>query len=171
MDGRDWERMASAAARTTIARWRLTCVRSSVVSPLAVACLTVLLLGSVDAALTAQSARIDTVIVTVAEPFPPERASGFLPRTMNALHITTRVRVIRRTVLLRAGDPYHGALAAESERSLRAMQIFKYVSVDSVRLDDGRLALRVETRDSWTTSPSVGLGVGAGGTWVIPSGR
>ncbi len=122
------------------------------------------LLTWVPAALRAQSERIDTVIVTVGKPFPPETASGFLPRSMNALHITTQPRFIRRELLLDAGDPFDAALARESERILRGMQIFKDVDVDSVRLADGRLALRVDTRDSWTTSPSIGFGVGAGGT-------
>jgi hypothetical protein len=112
----------------------------------------------------AQGVRIDTVLITVGDPFPAEEAQSFLPRGMNALHVETKPRVIRRELLLGAGDPYDGALAAESERILRAMQIFKEVAVDSVRLDDGRLALRVVTRDAWTTSPAIGLGVGAGGT-------
>jgi len=115
-------------------------------------------------AVRAQSTRIDTVIVTVGKPFPAESASGFLPRTMNALHITTRPWIVQRQLLLRQGEPYDGELAAESERILRAMQIFKEVHVDSARLDDGRLALLVDTRDSWTTSPSIGFSVGAGGT-------
>ncbi|MBE0592770.1 MAG: hypothetical protein IH616_10275 [Gemmatimonadales bacterium] len=102
--------------------------------------------------------------MTVGRPFPPDSASSFLPRTMNALHVTTRARIVRRELLLDAGDLYDAALAAETERILRGMQIFKEVRADSVRLDDGRLALRVDTRDSWTTSPSIGLGVGAGGT-------
>jgi hypothetical protein len=112
----------------------------------------------------AQSARLDTVIVTVGDPFPPEQASGFLARGMNAFHIPTRVRVVQRELLLRAGEPYDSALAAESERNLRAKQIFKDVAIDSMRLADGRLALRVRTRDSWSTTPVLGLSVGAEGT-------
>jgi hypothetical protein len=131
---------------------------------LAAAGLSSLLAASVPQAGLAQDARIDTVIITVGDPFPAEQAQSFLPRAMNALHLETKPRVIRRELLLREGDFHDSTLAAESVRILRAMQIFKEVEIDSVRLDDGRLALRVVTRDAWTTSPAIGLGVGAGGT-------
>ena len=154
-----WPSACGGTARSR-RRWpSLTLVRGFLAVALSVASTT-----SIAGTAHAQSERIDTVIVTVGKPFPAERASGVLPRTMNALHITTRARIVRRELLLDTGDLYDAALVAETERILRGMQIFKEVRADSVRLDDGRLALRVDTRDSWTTSPAIGLGVGAGGT-------
>ncbi len=127
-------------------------------------CVPIALLMSESSSAHAQAAQVDTVIVTVSDPFPPEEATGFLPRAMNSLHVMTRPHIVRREVLLRPGEPYDSALAAESERNLRALRIFKEVTVDSMRLDDGRLAVLVRTRDSWTTSPAIGFGVGAKGT-------
>jgi hypothetical protein len=81
--------------------------------------------------------------------FDPDERS-WLARTANRLHFQTRPGVIRREILLRPGDPYDSALVAESERNLRALGIFRRVQIDSVRSDSG-LALRVLTKDGWST--------------------
>ncbi|HET6836707.1 MAG TPA: hypothetical protein VFH24_01625 [Gemmatimonadales bacterium] len=81
--------------------------------------------------------------------FDPNERSWFA-RLANKLHFQTRGPVIRREVLLRAGQPYDSALAAESERNLRALGIFRRVQIDTVRTDSG-LVLRVLTKDGWST--------------------
>lgn len=81
--------------------------------------------------------------------FDPHERSWFA-RLANKLHFQTRAPVIRRELLLRAGQPYDSALAAESERNLRALGIFRRVQIDSVRSDSG-LVLRVVTKDGWST--------------------
>jgi hypothetical protein len=84
----------------------------------------------------------------------------------NALHITTQAGVIRRTLLVKPGDLYDSAKVAESERALRALTIFRAVSIDTVRVD-GRLALRVETDDAWSTIPDFDYSSVAGSlTWA-----
>src|SRR5207249_8354211 len=95
---------------------------------------------------------IGTVVVVRKNVFPAGGADapGFIARLANALHVTTHPSVIRRLLLVSPGDPYDSARVAESERALRAMNVFSRVRVDSTRVD-GRLALRVLTTDGWST--------------------
>ncbi|HYF39570.1 MAG TPA: POTRA domain-containing protein, partial [Gemmatimonadales bacterium] len=81
--------------------------------------------------------------------FDPHERSWFA-RLANKLHFQTRAPVIRRELLLQPGEPYDSALAAESERNLRSLGIFRRVQIDSVRSDSG-LVLRVVTKDGWST--------------------
>ncbi len=106
-----------------------------------------------SAALVGQAApRIDRVEINRSSVFDAEEASFFLLRAVNALHITTREYVVRRELLLGAGDPWDSARVAESARNLRRLGVFSRVSIDSVRRDSG-LVMRVETRDGWSTRP------------------
>ena len=100
--------------------------------------------ASVDSALI-----IHRVQLQRRDIFDPNERSWFA-RLANKLHFQTREPVIRREVLLRPGQPYDSALAAESERNLRALGIFRRVQIDSVRTDSG-LVLRVVTKDGWST--------------------
>jgi hypothetical protein len=81
--------------------------------------------------------------------FDPDERS-WLARMANRLHFQTRPAIVRREVLLHPGEPYDSALAAESERNLRGLGIFRRVQIDSVRTDSG-LVLRVVTKDGWST--------------------
>ena len=71
-------------------------------------------------------------------------------RLVNRLHIRTRQQVVERELLLHTGDPLDSARAAETGRNLRRLQVFRDVVVDTSA--DGS-ALRVITRDGWTTRP------------------
>ena len=73
-----------------------------------------------------------------------------LARIMNKLHITTREPVVARELLFKAGEPYDSTQAAESARNLRKLELFRDVTIDSVRTDSG-ITARVTTRDSWST--------------------
>jgi hypothetical protein len=95
---------------------------------------------------------IDHVAIERSSVFDADEATFFLLRAVNALHITTREYVIRRELLLGAGQPWDSARAAESARNLRRLGVFRQVRVDSVRSDSG-LVMRVETRDGWSTRP------------------
>ncbi len=97
------------------------------------------------------SARLIRAIrVETSDVFSPSEAHGLLPKAFNGLHFTTRAGVVRREVLQRVGEVYDSAAAAQTERSLRALRIFRRVRVDTVRADSG-LVLRVETQDAFTT--------------------
>src|SRR3989441_7351144 len=96
---------------------------------------------------------IDTIVVVIHNVYDRKRdAPKLAARVGNALHIATRAWVVRRTLLVKVGDRYDSAKVAESERALRALTIFRAVRIDTVRVD-GRLALRVETDDAWSTIP------------------
>jgi hypothetical protein len=84
--------------------------------------------------------------------FDPAESTSWFTRLANQLHITTREGVVRRELLVRAGEPYDSARAAETARNLRALGIFRQVQVDSVRSDSG-LVVQVTTRDGWSTRP------------------
>jgi hypothetical protein len=75
---------------------------------------------------------------------------GWIARLGNALHIQTRTAAIQRELRFAPGEIYDSAKAAESERNLRALGVFRRVKIDSVRTDSGLVA-RVVTRDGWST--------------------
>lgn len=70
-------------------------------------------------------------------------------KVMNFLHAPTREGFIWREFLFHVGDRYDSARVAESERNLRALGVFKQVSIDTARSDSG-LVVRVHTRDVLT---------------------
>ena len=83
-----------------------------------------------------------------------EQAKFWLLRLVNTLHIRTQTPVIRSEFLLRVGDHYDSVRAAETERNLKALGVFRRVSVDSVTTDSG-FTMRVVTSDGWSTRPDL----------------
>lgn len=111
---------------------------------------------------------IDTVVIVTENIFSGnDGAPGFLARLANALHVTTRPWVVRRTILLDQGQPYDSARAVESERLLRDLNVFRDIHIDTTRID-GRLALRVVTHDGWSTTINGGFqSTGGSVTWQV----
>src|SRR5690242_1398097 len=111
---------------------------------------------------------IDTVIVVTHNIFDArDGAPGPVARLANALHVTTRAGVVRRTILLSAGQPYDSARVVESERLLRGLTVFRDIRIDTLRVD-GRFALRVETADGWSTRLDAGYAsTGGSVSWSI----
>ena len=100
--------------------------------------------------------------MTSSDVFGPEdTARGFLYRGANALHVVTRESTIRRFLLFDEGDAYDSNLLAESERNLRALGLFRSVSVVAGESHDGVVDVDVVTQDAWTVE--VGLSAGSGG--------
>jgi hypothetical protein len=102
----------------------------------------------------ADSARITRIAIERNDVFDSTEAHSWLTRLANRLHVTTREGVVRRELLLGPGEPFDSARAAETERNLRALGIFRGVSVDTVRSDSG-LVLQVRTHDGWSTRPDL----------------
>jgi hypothetical protein len=75
---------------------------------------------------------------------------------VNALHAKTRPYVVRRELLFAVGEPYDTARVNESARNLRALSIFRDVTIDTVTTDSG-LTVRVRTTDGWTTNLGFGI--------------
>ncbi|MGH7645172.1 MAG: hypothetical protein ACREMR_06260 [Gemmatimonadales bacterium] len=121
--------------------------------------------GPHPAGLAAQT--VDTVIVENASVFD-DTDSVWYARIANLLHVRTRPWLVRRTLLVRSGDPYDSATVAESERNLRTLGVFRRVVLDTLRLEEGRLAVRAATGDGWSTKPEVSFSFGGGdGTWSV----
>src|SRR5438552_14977415 len=124
------------------------------------------LLAVCPAALAAQT--IDTILVVRHNVYNRKRdAPKVVASVGNALHITTLGWVVRHALLIKRGDTYDSAKVAESERALRALTIFRAVSIDTERVN-GRLALRVETDDAWSTIPDFDYSSVAGDVlWAV----
>ncbi len=94
---------------------------------------------------------VDTIVVVTHNVFGQREArANFLFRLANGLRVKTRSFVVRRELLFKAGEPYDSARVAESERNLRALGIFRDVTIDTVRIGE-RLAATVTTADGWST--------------------
>ena len=117
---------------------------------------------------SAADAVIDTIVILTGNVFTDDEArsnAGF--RISNSIHFTTRVGVVRRELLLEAGEVYDSAVVAETERNLRSLGIFRDVAIDSVRVE-GRLMLVVRTFDSWSTQLTLnGRTTESTFTWVV----
>jgi hypothetical protein len=114
---------------------------------------------------------IDTIIIVNRNIFDGDSedpAPDWVSRLANSLHIRTRQWVIRRRLLLNPRDSFDLARMQESERALRSLGVFRQVRVDTVRQDDGRLALRAVTADGWSTQPQASFAsVGGSNTWNV----
>ena len=114
---------------------------------------------------------IDTIIIDNRNIFDGDSADpapGWVSRIANGLHIRTRPWVIRRRLLLNPRDSFDLARMQESERALRSLGVFRQVRVDTVRQQDGRLAMRAVTADGWSTQPQASFtSVGGSNTWDV----
>ena len=120
--------------------------------------LAVLLAAAIPASLDAQSPAdsagrvIRAITIQRNDIFDPAESTSWVTRLANRLHITTREGVVRRELLLKTGEPFDSARAAETARNLRALGVFRRVEVDSVSSDSG-LIVNVTTGDGWSTRP------------------
>jgi len=78
------------------------------------------------------------------------------------LHIKTRATVIRAQLLFKPGDRYSHRLVEESERLLRADSYFYDAWIRPVRYHDGKVDLKVTTKDVWTLDPGFNYGRSGG---------
>lgn len=97
---------------------------------------------------------ITAVEVHRADVFDTTEANRWWQRLGNSLHAVTRPGVIHRELLLEPCAPYDSARAAETERNLRSLGIFRHVAVDTVHRDTG-VVLQVVTHDGWSTRPEL----------------
>ncbi|MEX1050231.1 MAG: hypothetical protein WD934_11590 [Gemmatimonadales bacterium] len=115
----------------------------------------------------AQAPVVDSIAIITEDIFADNEAGNILFSLANALHIKTRTIVVRRELLFQTGAPYDSTAVAETARNLRRLGIFRLVSIDSVRVD-GRLVVRVQTADGWSTSLDIGAGsTGDQFTWNV----
>ena len=83
-------------------------------------------------------------------------------RLADHLHGRTHKSIIRDQLLFRSGERYSRRLIDESERILRADSYFYDAWIRPVRYHDGKVDLRVTTRDVWTLNPGFNFGRSGG---------
>lgn len=86
---------------------------------------------------------------------PGENKSIF--RLANRLHIETRESVVRKQLLLRAGDSYDPRKVQESERLLRSNAYLFDASIKEQAGEENTVDLHVTTRDVWTLTPDISV--------------
>ncbi len=78
-------------------------------------------------------------------------------RAANALHIRTRVGVIRRQLLFKRGDPVSVQQMEETERNLRNNAYLYEVQIRPVAYQNGVVDIEIVTRDTWSLDPGLGF--------------
>jgi outer membrane protein assembly factor BamA len=118
-----------------------------------------------DAALEAAGAVIGTIDIDIRNIFDASdpRESNGLYHLANKLHIRTKHATIQAQLLFASGDRYVARKLAETERALRLLSYIYDARVVPVRYADGKVDIKVITKDVWTLSPGISFGR-AGGT-------
>ncbi len=102
---------------------------------------------SVDDGIIIDSLEIDNrEIYDTSDP----RYDNFIFRTANRLHIVTKEVVIRRELLLAVGESFTAARAEETARNLRLNCRLVDAWIETERLPNGHLLVRVVTIDQWS---------------------
>ena len=83
------------------------------------------------------------------------RESNGLFRLANNLHVRTKPSTIRAQLLFASGEPYLGRKLQETERVLRLLPFIYDARVVPMRYADGRVDIKVITKDVWTLSPGI----------------
>jgi hypothetical protein len=117
-----------------------------------------------DAELEAAGALVGEILVDNQNIFNLEdpKDDVKLFRFANHLHSRTHKSIIRDQLLFRSGERYSRRLIDESERILRADSYFYDAWIRPVRYHDGKVDLRVTTRDVWTLNPGFNFGRSGG---------
>ena len=117
-----------------------------------------------DAELESSGAVIGEILIdnqNIFNPaYPGENVRLF--RLANRLHIKTKAGVVRHQLLFQSGDRYSRRVLDETERILRAERYFYDAWIKPVRYHDGKVDLRVTTRDVWTLNPGFDFGRSGG---------
>jgi len=117
-----------------------------------------------DAALEAAGAvigRIDIDIRNIFDESDPRERNGLF-RLANSLHIRTKRSTIQAQLLFVSGEKYRARKLAETERALRLLTYVYDARVVPVRYADGKVDIKVITKDVWTLSPGISFGRAGG---------
>ncbi len=113
-----------------------------------------------DAELESMGAVIGDIEIDIRDIFDQSdlRENSGLYRIADRLHVTTRPASIRAQLLFKSGDRYLGRKLAETERNLRLLPYLYDARVMPVRVKDGKVDVKVTTKDVWTLSPGISFG-------------
>jgi hypothetical protein len=117
-----------------------------------------------DAELEAQGAvigRVDIDIRNIFDQRDPREDNGLF-RLANTLHIRTKPAAVRAQLLFASGDKYLARKSAETERALRLLPYVYDARIIPMHYADGKVDIRVTTKDVWTLSPGVSFGRSGG---------
>src|SRR3984957_973252 len=106
--------------------------------------------------------KVDIDIRNIFDQSDPREANGLF-RLANHLHIRTKRSTVKAQLLFASGDKYLARKLAETERALRLLTYVYDARVVPVRYADGKVDIKVTTKDVWTLSPGISFGR-AGGT-------
>ena len=113
--------------------------------------------------LRAEEPREIRQIRIVSENVFEDAETSVLARLADAIHGVTRPEVIRRELLFSEGEDLDPAKLAETERNLRALDLFRSVKIRVEPVAGNQVDVVVHTRDGWTTQLSGSLGRSGGG--------
>jgi hypothetical protein len=117
-----------------------------------------------DAQLEADKAVIGKIYIDNRDIFDLQdpKDDTWLFRLANRLHIKTRASIIREQLLFKPGQRYQRRLLDETERILRADGYFYDAWIRLVSYHDGKVDVRVTTKDVWTINPGFNYGRSGG---------
>src|SRR5580692_2968982 len=117
-----------------------------------------------DAALEAAGAVIGKIDIDVRNIFDEsdQRETNKLYRLADRLHIRTKPSTIRAQLLFKSGEKYQARKLAETERALRRLTFIYDARVVPVHYADGKVDIKVITKDVWTLSPGISFGRSGG---------
>jgi hypothetical protein len=118
-----------------------------------------------DAELEAAGAiigRVEIVTRNIFDETDPREDNGLF-QLANRLHIRTKHATVQAQLLFASGDKYLGRRLAETERALRLLSYVYDARIVPVRYADGKVDIRVITKDVWTLSPGISF-ARSGGT-------
>jgi hemolysin activation/secretion protein len=117
-----------------------------------------------DAVLEAAGAVIGKIDIDIRNIFDESdaRETNGLFVLANRLHIRTKRSTIQAQLLFASGDKYLARQLAETERALRLLTYIYDARVVPVRYADGKVDVKVITKDVWTLSPGISFGRSGG---------
>lgn len=120
--------------------------------------------------LFAAAPTIADIVVERGPVFTEEDAlPDWLPAaTVNRLHTLSRPGLIEQELLFAVGERLDRERVQETLRNLRALGVLRREEIVCEPLSDGRVRVRVATRDAWSLEPIVDLQVvDAGTAWTV----
>ncbi len=118
-----------------------------------------------DEVLEAEDAAIGSIDIDIRNIFDKSdpRENNNLYQLANRLHLRTKRGAIKAQLLFKSGDRYNGQALEETERNLRKLIYVYDAHVVPVRYADGKVDVKVITKDVWTLNPGISFSR-AGGT-------
>ena len=105
--------------------------------------------------------KVDLDIRNIFDQTDPRETNGLF-RLANHLHIRTKRSSIQAQLLFASGDRYRARKLAETERALRLLSYIYDARIVPVHYADGKVDIKVITKDVWTLSPGLSFGRAGG---------